>query len=71
MSLNSVNMGKEVIIEKCQFQGETRRRLQNLGVLPGERVTPIMKNAGNLIVKVRESRLALNLDVASQIQVIS
>ena len=67
MPLVVANLGEEVTIEKCEVQGDLKRHVESLGLLPGEMVTPISRNAGNLIIKVRESRLAINMGLASKI----
>ncbi|WRS27587.1 FeoA family protein [Oscillospiraceae bacterium MB08-C2-2] len=67
MPLMSAELGKEVTIQRCQMNGELKRHVDNLGLIPGEKVTPIACNNGNLIIKVKNSRLAINMGVASKI----
>lgn len=69
MPLAAASLGKEFVVERCQLSGDLKRHMDSLGILPGERVTPITSNDGNLIVKVRESRFAINMGIASKIYV--
>lgn len=69
MPLASADLGKEVTIDFCHVHGEIKHHLDNLGILPGQRVTPILRSAGNIIIKVCDGRLALDKKLATQIQV--
>ena len=51
---------KELIVKKVGGNDEVKRHLENLGVVPGSIVTVITELNGNLIVKVKESRIAIN-----------
>ena len=57
------------IIKKIGGNEETRRHLADLGFNPGASVTVINSLGGNLIVKVKESRVAINQDLAKKIMV--
>ena len=48
---------------------ETRRFLENLGFVVGAIVTVISKTGGNVIVNIKESRVAIGSDMASKIMV--
>ena len=48
---------------------ETRRFLENLGFVPGVSVTVISKLGGNLIVNIKDSRIAIGNDMANKIMV--
>jgi ferrous iron transport protein A len=69
MPLAFTPIGKEVVIEQCNAQGKIKRHIENLGLIPGERITLVAENAGNLIIKIHESRLAINRALASRIYV--
>ena len=47
----------------------TRRFLENLGFVVGAIVTVISKTGGNVIVNIKESRVAIGSDMASKIMV--
>lgn len=69
MPLILVNPGEESIIKKIGGKPETRAHLENLGFVPGGRITVISAIAGNLIVNVKESRVAISKEMASKIMV--
>ena len=49
--------------------GETRRFLENLGFVTGGQVTVVSEISGSMIVNVKESRVAINRDMASKIMI--
>mgnify|MGYP003571549836 CR=1 FL=1 len=61
--------GEEQIIKKIGGSEEVKRHLENLGFNVGSSVTIINSLAGNVIVKVKESRIAINEDMARKIMV--
>ena len=63
------DIGEEQIIKKIGGTGEVKRHLENLGFVPGGAVTVLNSFAGNVIVKVKESRIAINEDMAQKIMV--
>lgn len=69
MSLMNATLGQEVTITSCEVQGNIKHHLDNLGLLPGQKVTPILKSAGNIIIQVHDGRLALDKHLASKIAV--
>ncbi|MBQ9081117.1 MAG: ferrous iron transport protein A [Clostridia bacterium] len=54
-------------IIKVFAEGETKRHLENLGIMPGGSVSVIKSEAGNVIVKIKEGRIALNRQLAMKI----
>ncbi|MCD8008728.1 MAG: ferrous iron transport protein A, partial [Clostridiales bacterium] len=46
---------------------ETRQFLENLGFVPGALVTVVSEIGGNLIVKIKESRVAISREMAMKI----
>ena len=48
---------------------EIRRFLENLGFVPGAVVTVVSKAGGNVIVNIKESRVAIGKDMANKIMV--
>ncbi len=61
--------GKEQIIKKIGGSEEVRHHLANLGFTVGGTVTVINSLGGNVIVKVKESRIAINEEMARKIMV--
>lgn len=67
MPLTFADIGKENIIRKIGGKPEVRRHLENLGFVAGSDVTVINTIGGNLIVKVKEARVALSQELAQKI----
>lgn len=63
------NVGEEVIIRKIGGSPEVKKHLENLGFVVGGTVTLITAMSGNLIVRVKESRVALNEELARKIMI--
>lgn len=61
--------GEEAIIRRVGGSPEARQHLADLGFVPGSRVTVISALAGNVIVKVKESRVAVSEEMARKIMV--
>ena len=61
--------GEEQIIKKIGGSAEIKRHLENLGFTVGGTVTVVNSLDGNLIVNIKESRVALNEDLAKRIMV--
>ena len=61
--------GEEQIIKKIGGNPQTRLHLENLGFVVGGGITVINTLNGNVIVKVKESRIALNDELARKIMV--
>ena len=56
-------------IKKINGRDETKRFLENLGFVAGGTVTVVSEINGNLIVNVKESRVAIGKDMANKIMV--
>lgn len=67
MPLVSAPMNREMKITKVFLQGDVKRHLENLGILSGERISVLRSLGGNLIVKIKDGRVALDCDVARKI----
>jgi len=65
--LNFANVGCKVIIKRVGGIEETRRFLGNLGFVEGGEVSVISENNGNLIVGVKDSRVAISREMATKI----
>jgi ferrous iron transport protein A len=64
-----VKEGEQNIIKKVGGKAETRKFLENLGFVTGGAVTVISENGGNMIVNVKNSRVAIGKDMANKIMV--
>ena len=69
MPLNLAPAGEENIIKKVGGSPEVRQHLENLGFTVGGSVTVINTLGGNVIVKVKESRIALDTELARRIMI--
>ena len=69
MPLTMVKAGEENCIKKIGGKAETRQFLENLGFVVGGAVTVITEIGGNVIVNVKESRVAVNREMANKIMV--
>ena len=67
MPLTMVNPGEENVIKKVGGKEETRRFLENLGFVPGGEVTVVSEIDGNMIVNIKDSRVAIGKDMANKI----
>ena len=59
MLLTMALPGEVNTIRKVGGKEETRKFLENLGFVAGGQVTVVSQNSGNMIVNVKESRVAL------------
>ena len=69
MPLSMVKQGEPNIIKKVGGKEETRRFLENLGFVIGGTVTVVSEINGNIIVNVKDSRVAIGKDMANKILV--
>ena len=69
MPLTLADVGQEQIIHRIGGSDEVRRHLENLGFVAGGEVTLISSLGGNVIVKVKESRVAISEEMARKIMV--
>ena len=69
MPLALAAAGEENIIRRIGGSPEVRRRLEDLGFSPGSAVTVIAAMGGNLIVNVRDSRVAISREMAGRIMI--
>ena len=69
MPLTLAPVGEESMIRRVGGKAEVRAHLENLGFVPGSFVTVIAAMGGNLIVNVKESRVAISKEMASKIMV--
>lgn len=60
---------EENTIKKVSGSPEVKRHLEDMGFSAGSFVTVISTNSGNLIVKVKESRVAISEEMAMKIYV--
>ena len=69
MPLALADIGEENIIKKIGGSPEVKKHLENLGFVVGGTVSIINSLGGNVIVKVKESRVAISEEMARKIMV--
>lgn len=67
MRLIIAPIGKQGKVVKIDTDEKTKNRLQNIGIIEGGNIVLMQSNFGDVIVKVRDCRVAMNKDVASKI----
>ncbi len=67
MPLYMAKSGETVTVHKITGRDEIRRHLAELGIVVGDTVTVVSELAGNLILLVKDSRIALDRSVAARI----
>ncbi len=67
MPLTMVQTGETGYIKKIEGKDRVRRHLAELGFVVGERVTVVSTIAGNMILQVKDCRIALAGDMAKRI----
>ncbi len=65
--ITMASSGESVLVKKITGKDETRRHLNELGLVEGDTVTVIQNNNGNLILQVKDGRIALDEKLAMRI----
>ncbi len=69
MPLTLAASGEENTIKKIGGKEETKKFLESLGFVTGGSVTVVSEVDGNMIVNVKDSRVAIGKDMANKIMV--
>lgn len=69
MPLSYATPGEESVIRRIGGTPEVKRHLENLGFVVGSSVKVITALDGNVIVKIKEARVAINDEMARKIMV--
>ena len=69
MPLVFADVGEEQIIRKVGGSQEMKQHLADMGFVPGGGVTVVSTIGGNVIVRVKESRVAISREMAQKIMV--
>ncbi len=67
MPLGMARAGDVNIIRRITGKDEVRQRLAELGFVVGEEVTVVSENGGNLILSIKDSRVALDKSMAMRV----
>lgn len=69
MPLTMASTGEPVVIRKITGRDQVRQHLAELGFVVDGTVTVVSRLAGNLIIQVKDSRIALDSTMANRIMV--
>ena len=69
MPLTMAKEGEEAKIQRVGGKEEVRLHLENMGFAPGGRVKVISPISGNVIVNIKESRVAISREMANKIMI--
>lgn len=69
MPLNLANVGENNIIKKIGGKPEVKKHLENLGFVVGGNVSIVNTLGGNVIVNVKETRVAISKEMAQKIMI--
>lgn len=67
MPLTMVKAGETTVIKKVGGKEETKKFLESLGFVTGGKVTVVSEISGNMIVNIKESRVAIDKQMANKI----
>ncbi len=65
--LTFAEVGEKIKIKKIKGKDETKRFLGNLGFVEGGEILIVSDNGGNLIVNVKNTRVAISREMANKI----
>ncbi len=69
MPLTLAPIGEENIIRKVGGKADVKKRLEDLGFVTGGYVTVVSIMGGNIIVNIKDSRIAINREMANKIMI--
>lgn len=69
MPLSFASEGEENIIKQVGGKAEVRSHLENLGFVAGAAVKVITSMGGNIIVNIKDSRVAISREMAAKIMI--
>ena len=69
LPLSFADIGEENIIKKVGGSPEMKKHLEDIGFVVGGSVTVVSTIAGNLIVNVKDTRVAINQEMAGKIMI--
>ena len=67
MPLAFAPFDKELTVTKILADEKTKRHLENLGIIIGCHITSLVDQNGSVILKVKDTRLAINKSLAQKI----
>lgn len=67
MPLYMAQIGEEYLVKKIGGLEETKHHLKNLGFVAGAQVSVVAVMSGNLIVQIKDARVAISREQAAKI----
>lgn len=67
MPIYMAQMGQEYLVKKICGLEETKHHLKNLGFVAGNKISVVAVMNGNLIIQVKDSRVAISRELAGKI----
>jgi len=67
--ISFAKIGEDCVIKKIGGSPEVKKHLENLGFSVGGDAMVVSTLGGNVIIKVKESRVALDADMANKIMI--
>ena len=71
MPLTMMTTGAAALVEDIHGQDETRKFLENLGFVKGAKVSVVTEIDGNLIINIKDTRVAVSRAMANRIIVVA
>ena len=68
LPITMASAGESILVKKVTGKDDTRHHLNELGLVEGDTVTVIQNNNGNLILQVKDGRIALDEKLAMRIR---
>ena len=69
MPITLADIGEEHIIQRVSGRPEVKKHLEDMGFVAGSVVTVMNTVNGNVILKVKECRVAISLEMAQKIMI--
>ena len=69
MPLTFATVGQQNIIKRIGGSAETKKFLETLGFVVGSEITVVNEIGGNVIVNIKESRVAISKQMANKIMI--
>ncbi|MBQ9511424.1 MAG: ferrous iron transport protein A [Clostridia bacterium] len=67
--LNFASEGEELVIKRIGGKPDVKKHLEDLGFVVGGIVTVVTQTNGNVIVNIKDSRIAISSEMAQKIMV--
>ncbi len=67
MPLSMVKSGATQTVQKINGKDDTKKFLETLGIIKGENLTILSETGGNVIINIKNSRIALSKSMATRI----